>query len=320
MFMTSVQTVAVVAVMVAIGAFLRRLGILNDESGNTLRKIITKVGTPALTVYNLLGAFPRELLKSAGKMVWILLLIMLLVYAVAWPIARRLKLGRGRASVFRCMCALSNGIFMGLPICQGIFGDAAVPVVMVFFFANTMIFWVIGVTFMYTDVMEGAKGRQWLKMALSSLWRPTQVTFAVSMALLLLDVRLPEFVLATAKQLGNIASPLALIFCGIVLYDNGIGGLKPEKSTWIMLVFRHVVSPAVTLYLCVWLGVDAFSSQVLAVLAGMPCMMLTVIMASEAGADTQYAAKGVSISTLCSLALIPLYAYIAPLLISAMGA
>ena len=54
------------------------------------------------------------------------------------------------------------------------------------------------------------------------------------------------------------------------------------------------------------LGTDSFASQVFIVQMALPCMVTAVIYAEACGADSGYATRGMVLSTLLSLIILPI--------------
>ena len=69
-----------------------------------------------------------------------------------------------RQGVFRTMFTASNTIFMGLPINLAIFGEKAVPYVLLYYICNTTIFWTLGIYLIAQDNLE-QQGRVQLNFA-----------------------------------------------------------------------------------------------------------------------------------------------------------
>ena len=81
-----------------------------------------------------------------------------------------------------------------------------------------------------------------------------------------------------------------------------------------METFLHSVSSvaiillltALVLAMCALFGVDGLARSVFAVEFAMPCMGMSVAYSTEYGADEQFAAEGVALSTVACFVVIPL--------------
>ena len=57
---------------------------------------------------------------------------------------------------------------------------------------------------------------------LRRIFSPPILGFLASLIILILDIPLPKFFMDTAQYMGNLTTPLALIFIGVTLYSMGL--------------------------------------------------------------------------------------------------
>ena len=73
--------------------------------------------------------------------------------------------------------------------------------------------------------------------------KPPILSVLFSILLLLLKLRPPETLMRFASYISGSVSPLALIYCGFIVYEVGLKNLKPMPGLPAMLVCRLAVSP-----------------------------------------------------------------------------
>lgn len=73
---------------------------------------------------------------------------------------------------------------------------------------------------------------------------------AVSIVLLVLGLRPPELVMRFASQISGSVTPLALIYCGYIVYEVGLKNLRFLQGMPTMLVIRLIVSPLICAAFC----------------------------------------------------------------------
>jgi len=112
--------------------------------------------------------------------------------------------------------------------------------------------------------------------------------------------------LSFTKYLGNMVSPLGLIYSGFIMYETGLGNLKLEKGLPLTMIMRFVISPALCMLLCSVFGLSGLARDTFVVEVTMPTMTQVAVQASGLGADERYAAKGATLTTLCMFAVIPI--------------
>ena len=136
--------------------------------------------------------------------------------------------------------------------------------------------------------------------------------FAIALGFIFIaaNIGLPEFADDIVGKMGAVTTPVSLVMVGIVLYDIGFANLKPEKDVVALLVSRFVLAPLCMFLITTIAGLDATTSLVLIVQAGLPCFISAVMFSELCGADSGFAAKGVIWTTIVSIAAIPLYVLI----------
>src|SRR5699024_3899465 len=145
---------------------------------------------------------------------------------------------------------------------------------------------------------------------LRRLASPPLVACLISLLLVLAGFRPPQLLLTVASYLGNLVTSLSMLFIGCTLCHLFSHGLRWHKGSGRMLLGRLVLAPLLCLPLCLLLRVPARALSGFFLEAAMPAQTQTCLWAQEQGADAEYAAGGVALSTLISLAAIPAYAWI----------
>ncbi len=309
MFASAVSIVVVVFLMIAVGVLCHRRNILGDNAPQLLSRLTLRVALPGLVVSNLLTQYDRRMLLDNAAYLLIPILVMGGMYLLSRPLSAWLKIPERRRGVFRCLFTFGNTVFVGLPVCRAMFGEEAVPIALLYYLVNTVFWWSVGAQAVTRD--SGVPRDGVLKRLVSS---PPLVACIISLLLVMLGVTLPEVVMRTASYLGAMVTPLSMLFLGYVLSDMAKKGIKWEKGYGVMLASRLVIGPAVCLLLCTLLSTPMEVLQVFFIQSGMPAQTQTSLWAKEAGADAEYAAGGIALSTLAGLVGIPLMAGVLALL------
>lgn len=136
--------------------------------------------------------------------------------------------------------------------------------------------------------------------------KPPILTVLFSLVLLALDVGLPSPVMKWAGYISGSVSPLALIYCGYIIYELGLKNLRLMRGLPTMIVVRLGVAPVVCWLFCRLFGMSGLPMSVFIVESALPVVSQVTVMAGAYGADEKYAATGAALSTLCSFISIPI--------------
>ena len=137
------------------------------------------------------------------------------------------------------------------------------------------------------------------------LRKPPIVGMAVSIVLLVLGLRPPELVMRFASQISGSVTPLALIYCGYIVYEVGLKNLRFLQGMPTMLVIRLIISPLICAAFCMLGGVSGLAMRVFIVESALPVVSQITVMAGAYGADEEYAATGACLSMLGCFFTIP---------------
>ena len=302
-FFNSISAVLVVMIIMSIGYFMGHKGWMKAEHKPMMYKLIIWIAMPALCVNSIQTNFTRDMFRGAGALMAVPILNIALLTVFAALLARLIKLPKKRTGVFVVMCCLSNSIFIGYPMCVELLGEQCVPYVMWYYIFNTVFFQTAGVWLIRRDGITGGSPLEGLKTVMKN---PPFIGIMAGIILMALDIKLPSFAMSFTKYLGNMVSPLGLIYSGFIMYETGLGNLKLEKGLPLTMIMRFVISPALCILLCSVFGLSGLARDTFVVEVTMPTMTQVAVQASGLGADEQYAAKGATLTTLCMFAVIPI--------------
>ena len=107
--------------------------------------------------------------------------------------------------------------------------------------------------------------------------------------------------------MGNLTTPLSLIFIGIEISKINLREFNFERDILGGLFGRFLICPLCVLALVPLISVSPISVKVFTMQAAMPAMTQMAIVAKQYGADSQYAASLSFITILFGLLVIPFY-------------
>ena len=260
------------------------------------------VAIPCMCVYGLTKNLTREMLALSPGFLLVPFLSTLGAFLLSLLAGRLLKLPRRKLGVFMMMCAVSNAIFIGLPMCTELFGEICTPYVMLYYLVNTSFVQLVGLPLVRWSGEGGGFDCRMLKKFLTT---PTVIGVLLSFVLVFTGFSLPPLVMSYCKYMNNLVTPLALLLTGYIIYEIGLKNLRLDRDLAVMMIFRFLLVPASSFALCALLGIEGLARSVLLVQTAMPVVTQTVVAAADYGADEQFAAQGAALSTLACFVVIP---------------
>jgi predicted permease len=288
-----------------VGFILDRRGWCSPETKLFLPRLVTVAALPPYLFVNVLATFNREEFTRLIHGVLTPLISILLNFALAVLLARLLRVDRSRRGLVTAGCASSNTIFLGLPINVALFGEAALPYVLLYFFANSTFFWTLGQYAIGRDgdrPPEAAGGPN----ALGQIFSPPLLGFGLGIAVLLAGLTPPKLILDSAALLGSLTTPLALLYIGLSLGSLAGPKLKPDRDLALVLFSRFVLSPLTIIILARFFELTPLMIKVFLVQSSLPPPASLALLAGYHGSDPTCASRTVFYGTILSMATIPL--------------
>ena len=305
-FFNALSASLVLLMLMSVGYFMGVLGWMTAQEKKFVSKYIVNIAVPCNCVVGLLNNLSHDQLAQAGIMLVSGLLGVGATLLLSMALATLLRLPRERWGVFVLMAGLSNTIFIGIPVSTQLFGEACMPYLMIYFLANTTFLQSLGFVLIERAGSKGGGGITVAGVLKSMFTKPPVLAVIFSLILLVLDLRLPGPVMKFAGYISNSVSPMALIYCGFIIFELGLKNIRLMKGLPLMLVVRLGVAPLVCLAFCQLFGVTGLAREVFIVESALPGVSQVTVMAGAYGADERYAATGACLSTLGSFITIPI--------------
>ncbi|MDT2736875.1 AEC family transporter [Enterococcus pseudoavium] len=295
-------------VLMFIGYLLTYKQWFSNQIGDAFSKLVLQIALPCNMFLTITKNFSRaEFLHLVSGMI-IPLLSMFLTFGFSFLYRRLFSISSQRKGIFSTMFTCSNTIFIGLPINLAIFGERAVPYVLLYYIVNTTIFWTLGIYFIARDnpQIEQATVNFHIVPILKKIFSPALLGFLIGLVAVLVNFSVPKSVATFLSYLANLTTPLSMFVIGIIVYNVGIKNLTLNKDILGVLIGRYLISPLIVWGLGQWISVPPLMLSVFIIQSAMPVQNSVPILARSYEADQQFAASSLGYSVLLYLVYIPL--------------
>ncbi|GAA2844618.1 AEC family transporter [Pediococcus damnosus] len=318
-FFTSLESVAEIVLVIALGYWLRGSGRLGDEFKGNISFIIMKIALPASIFVSVLKYLNRDKLASLSGGLIFTFASFTIGYIIAWILTKVFRIRKGRRGTFINMFVNANTIFIGLPLNMALFGTKSLPYFLIYYVMNTISTWAVGIFFISSDdptVKKGAKKDfNWKKLLPAPL-----VGFLVSLVFLLLAIPVPDWINKTLDMVGGIVTPMSLIYIGIILADAGLKSIRFDRDTILALLGRFVVAPAIMISIILIGGsmmgtsLPTIESNSFIIQSAAPGLAVLPILVDQSHGDVDYATNLVTTSTVLFVIVVPILMQVAKLI------
>lgn len=292
--------------VVGIGYYLSYKKWFDDRSSKLIARLVTSVSLPLYMITSLKKNFTLEKLLLLAPDMLLPICSIVLAMIIGLIVSKFFNVARGRRGIFITNFFIANTMFIGLPVNLALFGDASVPSVMLYYIVNLVFFWTLGVHFIISDSGDEPKSVFSLNV-LKKLWTPPLIGFIVAIFMIVLNLNLPKFLMKGFQYVGNLTTPLSLIFIGIEISRLKWSDLHLERDLLGGVAGRFIVCPLSVLVLTPMISTADISLKVFTMQAAMPAMTQMAIVAKEYGADSSFAATLSFVTIIGGLLVIPFY-------------
>lgn len=285
-------------IMIA-GVVFTKKGVITKEGRKCLTDLLIDLILPCNIICSFMIEMNGEIIKSTMKVLLMAVGIQVVCYLLGKVIYCFAKESQKKVLQYATMC--SNAGFMGNPIVEGIYGAQGLLYASVYLIPLRFFMWSAGLScFTRTSLKDTLK-----KLAV----HPCIIAVWIGFFLMFSQLQLPGFLSRTLKYISNCTLPVSILVIGSIMAGVSVRTIVTKMSLYFCLI-RLLIIPLITLFFCRLFSFDALITGVCVILAGMPAGSTTAILADKYGQDAEYASKCVFISTLLSLATIPLLCYI----------
>lgn len=304
-FFNAVSAVLMLFSLMAVGYILGRMGWMTASEKRFVSRFVVNVAVPFNCIVGLLNNLNHDDLFRAGVMMGTAMVGIALTLLLGAVGATILKLPRNRWGVFASMAGTSNTLFIGLPLSIQLFGEACIPFVMVYYLSSSLFTQTL-VVLLVERAGTAVPKRLDLKEILKDLFtKPPVLGVIAGVLLLAFNIQPPTMFMKFAGYMSDTVTPLALMYCGFIVYEVGLKNLRFLPGIPTMLVIRLFVSPMICTGLCYLTGITGLARGVFIVEAALPVVSQITVMAGAYGADEEYAATGACLSMLGCFFTIP---------------
>ncbi|MCK5169288.1 MAG: AEC family transporter [Bacteroidales bacterium] len=308
--------ILILALLAMIGVIATKLKVITEEVKNSIASIVFNITLPALIITSVSHVeLNREILNNS-LLVFILSHIGILLLYFTGKISRTLlKIKDKKGNIHLIHTMLGNVAFLGYPLFSALFpGGEGLLYAVIFHLTQDIYIWTIGV-FEFNNSKNLT-----FKESLKHLINPNTIAFAIGIIMLALNIKLPEYIDAPFSGLGKTTIYLAMLYIGAVLAQNPVFAAF-RKTEIYMLIFNKMLLIPFILLLVINITSSVFNihigniaKTVVVMQTAMPCMAMVVVLAKKYGSDDIHATENLFLSTILSLATLPLIYFIIQIL------
>jgi predicted permease len=217
---------------------------------------------------------------------------------------------KAEASIFKTHSVFGNIVYLGFPLIYALYAEEGLLYAGMFQFASNMMIWTVGVV-----LLNQGKGLSF-RQNVSHILNINTFAVIVGFLMFLASLKLPFVMMKALGGLGDSTPYLSMLYVGSMIYFTPLKGFLNRREIYIFTINKLILMPVILLLILYGIitfipgGIDYKVMASLVLLSSMPGMANVVIMAKIFGADDKLATANVAVSTIASIATLPLILYL----------
>ncbi|HTQ71068.1 MAG TPA: AEC family transporter [Acidocella sp.] len=177
-------------------------------------------------------------------------------------------------------------VFMGIPVLGQLFGPASLYPILIANLIPVLFIQPMTIVLLKIDSDKAQGGHQGGgakaagKVALKGLAQPRVWLPFIGIALVLLNVQVPKFVLSSLNLIGAGTTGLALLVSGIIISQEKV---TLTRAIVVNTFIKNLLCPAIMLAIVLALGITGVLAKEAVLLVGLPSAVITTMFAGERG-------------------------------------
>lgn len=295
------QQVLMMFLLILTGYLAVRDRLLNAEARQGFSSLLVNLVVPAMIINSYLIEFDPEILSNLVRTAFASAAVLVIGLCIAL-LSTRKKTGPDQP-ILRFAMTFSNAGYMGFPLINALFGAEGMLYASIFNTFFNLLIWTAGIALV--DRSSDAAKRN---LVVELIKKPALLAVAVGLVLYLGQIPVPYLIAQPISLLAGMNTPLSMLITGIIIATSDLRPVIRSFQLWHAILIRMLIIPAASFLFCLLTGTGGMVGAVVILLEACPCAALTSVLAIQYRYSEQLAAGLVVLSTLLSIATLPLCA------------
>ncbi len=289
------QQMGVITILVAIGIYLYKKKVVDNNVSQKLSVIVMDICNPALIMASILSGN----ITATHKDLYTAFILSAAFYAglvvlgFIFPFAVKAKKDERR--FYNLMNVYTNVGFIGIPVARAILPENAILYVIVCNVMYCLLFYTHGIIVL-------SNGKE--KMNIKKVASPGTIMAILSLVIFWFGITPPPIISNSITFIGNATVFLSMTLLGVSIARSNIADGLKNYRIFIYIALRMIALPVALFFILRALKCDSITILALCLMASMPIGNLPLIQAEKTGEDTKLLSSSIAITTIASMLII----------------
>lgn len=299
-FYVIIESVISLFLIILVGVYGAKKKIITPQINKGLIDILIQITLPLMILSSFIFTYDDAIKSNAIKTFYYSIaayIIMILVsYLLLLPIKNDKKIVLHFANVF------TNTGYVGFPILNSIYGAEGIVYGSIFNMFFVIFVWTYGII-----LYKGNFQKKELKNEIKKiLLNPSIIAVCAGVIIMIFNIQLPDAILFSIRNIGNITGPLSMIIIGVIISDVKIKEYIRDWTIYYGITTKSILIPSIIYLISLLVLETSKAVNTVIIMTAMPASAMTSILAESFDKEKDYAAVIVSVTTLLSLITVTL--------------
>ena len=267
------------------GWFLRKINFIDDKMDHSINKLVVYFAYPCLIVHNIGGLdLTADVLADFG-LTFVLSLVVFYLYGFFCKgYARLRKYPKNVSGIAEFAMSMPNNGFMGFPVALIFFGDSGLLLMLAHNAAMNFFIFTYGVKLlrdMKTEDHPPMTPKRFITAVVKLLLNPNILALFIGFAFSMLGHGVPGVLDEYLLYIGNVSTPMAMIFIGSTLTNYKFRDIIRSVVTIEGSAVKLLLLPLLTLAAVAFLPIDPLIRSILVLGISFPTAATVPMLAEQ---------------------------------------
>ncbi|MFQ3231033.1 AEC family transporter [Reinekea sp.] len=293
----SIEISLPIAIVIMLGIWFKRLGIINDAFTQAGSSLVFKVTLPSLLFINIVQT--NASLASGGTLIAFAAAMSVGWFVVLSVVTYWVTKHRDERGVFVQGSFRGNMGILGLAYVLSAFGQEAGALASLYLAGITLVYNILAVLTLNRWAYQQGDDSAVKSTVYSLIKNPLIIAILIAFSWRATGIPVPNFVIHSGEYLAQLTLPLALLCIGASLSWSGF--ISSGRVTLIATTFKLVLIPFSSVVIGHYLGFEGIDLGVMYLMMATPTAAASYMMVRAMGGNANMAASIIAFSTVMSL-------------------
>jgi len=304
-FLFSLNVTLPIFVIILLGGFLKKIGLLTEGFTTVADKFVFKVALPVQLFRDIATMDIRQ--DFSPRFVLFCMAATTVMFGACWLLGQLFLREKAMVGAFAQAAARGSAAILGIAFVENIYGDSGMTPMMIV--AAVPLFNIYSVIILTVTSSDGRLSWALIKKTLKGVvTNPIILGIAAGMVWSLLGLPWPTILSKSVGYVASTATPLALLVLGATF--RGREALQKIGPTLAAALLKLVVIPAAIFPIAISMGFRGSELVAIMIMLASPTTVTCYIMAKNMGGDETLSASVVMTATLLSSVTLTLWVFV----------